>query len=279
LSKRKKLIKRGRQLIILIILGLALVYFLFPIYFIVSTAFKERVLAFSYPPQWVFKPTLTNFRVVLAKVEFTKAFLNSVVVALSSVFIAMILGVPAGYALARYRFKSKKNVIMWILSTRMAPPIVIIIPFFVIVNALHLYDTKIALVVIYTVFNLPLSILMMKSFFEELPIELEEAGLIDGGTVNTVFRKIVLPLVKPGLAATFILCFIFSWNEFMLAMILTGRQAKTLPVVVTGYIQQTRGILWAEMSAASVMIMIPLIILSLFIQKYLVRGLTFGSIK
>lgn len=271
--------KKGKEVIILIILGLALAYFLFPIYFTVSTAFKDRILAFSYPPQWLFKPTLTNFRAVFAKVGFIKALLNTLVVALSSAFVANMLGVPAGYALARYHFKSKKNIIMWILSTRIAPPIVIIIPFFIIVNALYLYDTKIALVAIYTAFNLPLSIWMMKSFFEELPNELEEAGLIDGGTVNTVFWKIVLPLAKPGLAVSFMLCFIFSWNEFMLAMILTGREAKTLPVMVTGYIQQTRGILWAEMSAASVLIMIPLIILTLFIQKHLVRGLTLGSIR
>jgi len=260
-------------------LVISTIFFLFPIYFTVSTAIKDRILAFASPPVWIFKPTLLNFISVLSKVGFFQAFFNSLIVAICSSLLSIGLGVPAAYVLARYEFKIKNNLVTWILSTRMAPPITVVIPFFVIVNTLHLYDTKITLIVVYTVFNLPLSIWVMRSFIEEIPIELDEAALIDGANIPTVFSRIILPLCKPGLAATVILCFIFSWNEFLLAMILTGRIAKTLPVMVTGYIQQTRGILWAEMSAASVLIMLPLLIFTFFIQKYLVRGLTFGAIR
>jgi multiple sugar transport system permease protein len=161
----------------------------------------------------------------------------------------------------------------------MAPPIAAIIPFFMIVKGLGLYDKHISLIIIYLAFNLPLTIWMMKSFFSGIPREFEEAAVVDGCSPFSAFLRVVLPLSWPGLSTTAVFCFIFSWNEFLMAMVLTGRAAKTLPVLITGYIQQTSGILWAEMSAASLIVMFPTILFTLFAQRYLLSGLTAGALK
>jgi len=165
------------------------------------------------------------------------------------------------------------------LSTRMMPAVSVIIPFFLIMRTLGLFDTYLALIIVYVVFNLPLTIWMMRSYFNEIPKDLDEAAMVDGCSRLGAFLRVALPLSAPGLAATAILSFILTWNEFFLAMLLTGREAKTLPVMVTGFIQQTRGIVWGEMSAASTIILIPVIVFTLIVQKHLVRGLTFGAVK
>lgn len=253
--------------------------FLFPILYIISTAFKPKLLAFTTPPVWFVKPTFENFRLVIQKQGFSQNLINSLIVAFSSTTFSIVFGAPAAYAFSRYNFKGKQNLLFWILSTRMAMPIAAVIPFFMIVRTLGLYDSRISLITLYLVFNLPLSIWMMKSFFDGIPMDFEEAAFVDGCTSISAFIKIVLPLSLPGLSTTSIFCFLFSWNEFLMAMVLTGRKAKTLPVLITGYIQQTSGILWAEMSAASLIIMMPTILFTLYAQRHLLRGLTYGALK
>jgi multiple sugar transport system permease protein len=258
---------------------LAMLFFLFPIFYVISTAIKPKLLAFTSPPVWFVKPTFENFMLVFQKQGFTENFFNSLIVALSSTILAIVIGAPSAYAFSRYNFKGKSNLLFWILSTRMAPPIAAVIPFFMIVRGLGLYDTQISLIAIYLAFNLPLSIWMMKSFFDGTPREFEEAAMVDGCTPINAFIRVVIPISLPGLATTAVFCFLFSWNEFLMAMVLTGRVAKTLPVLITGYIQQTSGILWAEMSAASIILIIPTVFFTLFAQRYLLRGLTFGALK
>jgi multiple sugar transport system permease protein len=275
---RKQRIDWGRLLADLVVCG-AVVIFAFPIFYIITTAFKDKFLAFTLPPAWIFKPTLSNFGLVFTKVGFFGNLKNSLIVASTTTLASLALGTPAAYALVRFRFRFKENLAFWILSTRMAPPIAIIIPFFLIARGSGLYDTRLGLIIIYTAFNLPLTIWMMRSFLEEIPVDLDEAVLIDGGTPLDAFWRVILPICAPALAATAILCFIFSWNEFLMAVILAGREAKTLPVMVTGYLQQTRGILWSEMSAASLLIMLPALLVTGFVQRYLVVGLSYGAVK
>ena len=267
----------------------AILFFLFPIYFLISSSIKSPFDAYSYPPKWFFKPTLSNYEAVLAGrggglmlgsgAVFGKCMVNSVVVTLSTTFLALLVGTPAGYGLSRFIFRGKEILGGWILSTRMMPAVSVIIPFFLIMRTLGLFDTYLALIIVYVVFNLPLTIWMMRSYFNEIPKDLDEAAMVDGCSRLGAFLRVALPLSAPGLAATAILSFILTWNEFFLAMLLTGREAKTLPVMVTGFIQQTRGIVWGEMSAASTIILIPVIVFTLIVQKHLVRGLTFGAVK
>ena len=166
----------------------------------------------------------------------------------------------------------------WILSVRMFPPIATIIPIFLLFNKLGLIDTRLGLMLLYIAFNLPFAIWIMRSFFDEIPSELDDAAMVDGCSPWQAFARIILPLAAPGLSATAIFCMMFSWNEFLFAMIISRAQTQTLPVGVMGFITQ-RGVLWGEMSAAATIIMTPMIIFTFLIQRYLIRGLTFGAVK
>jgi len=245
----------------------------------VSTAFKERLLAFAIPHVWFFKPTLENFKIVMSKASFFKSLFNSIVVCFFSTTLAITFGAPAGFFLARAKNRHKEKAAGWILSTRMAPPIVVIIPFFLIINRLSMFDRLESLIIIYLGFNLPLVILIMRSFFEDIPLEFDEAGMVDGLSYPGIFWYIILPICKEGLVATWLLSFLLTWNEFLFALILTGKNARTMPVLVTGYIQQTQGLLWSEMAAASVIIMIPIVIFIFIVQKNLARGMTLGMMR
>jgi multiple sugar transport system permease protein len=271
-AKRKRIFARLFTVILLLL-------FLFPIYYLLSTALKERLLAFAVPHVWVFTPTIENFKTVLFKASFLRSLLNSTVACVVSTSLALLFGGPAGYYLARTRGKGKERAAGWILSTRMAPPIVVIIPFFLIINRLGMFDRMGTLVIIYLVFNLPLVVLIMRSFFEDVPVEFDEAGMVDGLTHTGIFWRLVLPMCKQGLISTWLLCFLLTWNEFLFALILTGKRARTMPVLVTGYIQQTQGLLWSEMAAASVVIMLPIVIFIFFVQKNLARGMTLGMMR
>lgn len=262
-----------------IITILIILLFLFPILYIISTAFKPKLFAFTVPPIWFIKPTFENFMLVFQKQGFFQNLSNSLIISIISTVGAILVGAPAAFALSRYNFKGKSNLLFWILSTRMAPAIAVVIPFFMIVRNLGIYDKQVSIIVIYLVFNIPLAVWLLKSFFDGIAKDFEEAAMVDGCTAIGAFFRVVIPLTKPGIATTAIFCFIFSWNEFLMALVLTGIRAKTLPILITGYIQQTSGILWAEMSAASLIIMIPAVIFTFIGQRYLIRGLTFGALK
>jgi len=264
--------------VIYISLAIILAFFLFPVFWVITTSLKTRIQAIAMPPVWLFKPMFRNYFKVLFQSPFPRYFANSLIISLSAVFISIACGTPAAYALSRFEFRHKQDLLFWILSTRMAPPIAVIIPFFMMFRAAHMLDSHFALIIVYITFNLSLVIWLMRGFFSELPEELEEAALVDGASELGVFFRIALPLVSPGIVATMILGFLFSWNEFFFALILTRKVAQTVPVAIAGYIG-FMGIRWEEMTAAAVISSVPTLVLAIVVQRYLVRGLTLGARK
>ena len=251
---------------------------LFPPVVLFVTSIKTDIDALSFPPKWIFDPTLKNYVDILNTSPLVDYALNSLIVASLNTLLCLIVGSMAAYGLARFKFRGADNIAFWILSIRMMPPVAAIIPIYILMKNLGLLDTPWCLVITYLTFNLPFVVWMMKGFFEEIPREIEESALIDGCSDFSVFFRIALPLVAPGLAATAIMVFIFSWNEFLFALILTGTKAVTLPVGIIGYMKET-GINWGYMTAGGILALIPVIVFMVLVQKHLVKGLTLGALK
>jgi len=255
---------------------IALVFF-FPIFWIFLTGFKTENEAIKIPPTFKFNPTLENFQVVW-NAGMGEFFMNSMIVAVCSTLIALVLGVPAAYALAMFKIKRKDDILFWVISTRFLPVAGIIIPLYLVFKSEHLLDSLIALILLYAAMNVSLIIWMMRSFFNDVSYEIIEATQIDGASGLQSFFQVVLPLVKPGLVSTALLSMVFAWNEFFFAVSLSYTKAATLPVYMSSYMTQ-EGLFWAKMSAAATISIIPVIILGWFTQKQLVRGLTMGAVK
>jgi multiple sugar transport system permease protein len=251
---------------------------IFPPLATLITSLKTEVDAFTFPPKWIFKPILTNYSDIFQTSPFLRYFFNSLLVAAANTSLCLLLGSLAAYGLARFRFRGADNLAFWILSLRMMPPVAAIIPIYILMKNLHWLDTPWALITVYLTFNLPFVIWMMKGFFEDIPREIEESALVDGCSELGIFFRIATPLVTPGLAATAIIIFIFAWNEFLFALILTGTKAVTLPVGILGYMKET-GINWGYMTAGGILSLIPIIIFTSLSQRYLVKGLTLGALK
>jgi len=275
----KEVVKaKVKKIIFVVIATVVFGVILFPPVVLFLTSIKTELDALSFPPKWIFKPTLENYTEIFKFSPFAKYLLNSLTVASLNTGVVLVLGSFAAYSLARFRFKGAENLAFWILSIRMMPPVAAIIPIYIIMRNLHLLDTPWSLVITYLTFNLPFAVWMMRSFFQEIPREIEESALVDGCSIFRSFRSIALPLAAPGLAATGILTFIFSWNEFLFALILTGSKAVTLPVGITGYMKET-GINWGYMTAGGALALIPVIVFTILVQKHLVKGLTMGALK
>jgi multiple sugar transport system permease protein len=262
--------------------GLAVLSALLPVYWMMTISLKREVDQFSVPPKWfAFSPTLAHFREAFVERAFGQYLLTSAIVAVVSTICAIILGTLAAYALAGFRLPHKLNtrVALCILSTRMFPPIVTAVPLFLLMSDLRLLDTTLSLIIVYTAFNLPFVVWMMRGFFKEIPRDLEEAARVDGDSRLGALWRVILPLAAPGLAATAVFCLIISWNEFLFALTLTQTDnAMTLPVGIAGRVTQYE-IEWGVMSAAGVVAMIPILIFALAVQRYLVRGLSLGAVK
>ncbi|MEO8027803.1 MAG: carbohydrate ABC transporter permease [Bryobacteraceae bacterium] len=262
--------------------SLAFVYAVAPVYWLLTISLKREVDQFAWPPKWfVFAPTFQHYLDAFASGSFSRFFANSVVVATVSTLTALALGVPAAYGLARFVWPKEwaQGLSFWVLSTRMLPPIVTIVPLFLMLRELRLLNSLAALVVVYTAFNLPFVIWMMRGFFAEVPKELEEAAMLDGESRMGALWRIVLPIVRPGLAATAVFCLIVGWNEFLFALILSQTEsAMTLPVGIASRVTQYE-IKWGAMSAAGVVAMLPVLVFASAVQKHLVRGLSLGAVK
>ncbi len=260
-----------------VVMALLLIVFLSPIFWMVSTAFKDKGEYFTYPPMYL--PKKLDFSHFFRGLELggAKGIQDTLIVAASTTALSMAIGSLAAYSLARFRIGGK-HFAFWILSIRMMPPIASVLPLFLFYRFLKILDTYEALIITYTIFNLPFAVWMLKGFFEELPEELEEAALVDGCGRLGAFYKIALPLIAPGLVATALFCFMFSWNEFFFALILSRSNITPITVVIAGMIGGHE-ILWAEISAVAAMASIPIIVLAIFLQRYLVRGLTLGAVK
>jgi len=250
---------------------------LFPIVWMFLSAFKQEEGMFSMPPKFIFIPTLLNYTHLVERGAMLY-FKNSLYSSVATVLVATSLGTFAGYGLARGRFSKKKQLAWWIITTRMAPIVAVLLPLFMIFRTLRLLNTIPGLVLGFTLFSLPFAIWMMMGFFQEIPREMEEAAWVDGANKLQSFFYIALPMAKPGLIATAVLCFVFAWNDYLFATVLTSGSTQTLPVV-TAALQTMRGILWGQVMSMGTLIFIPVLIVGIAIRKYLVRGLTMGAIK
>ncbi|MCB2010205.1 MAG: carbohydrate ABC transporter permease [Geminicoccaceae bacterium] len=271
--RRGRLTLAGRYLLALA----ALVFFLFPIYWLVMISFKTPEEIFATPPVWW--PAQIQFEnyLVLFRDGDAETVWNSLVIASTSTFLAMLLGTMCAYSMARFR-TGGRNFAMWVISNRMVPPIVIVFPIFLLYVKLGLVDSFAGLILLYTAFNLPYVIWMMRGYIQDVPIELEEAALVDGCTRWQTFRIIVLPVVRGGLFATAVFTFVFAWNDFIFALVLTRNEATTFPVQVTHYFGGQSNF-WAKIAAMSTLGTVPIFIAVAMLQKFLVRGISMGAVK
>lgn len=272
---------KGKIIIYTIIIIIIIIYVILPLYELVITSFKYKIDTYMVPK--IFLPdrfTLDNYLHVFGMDDIGLYFSNSIIVATSATIICLIVGFLAAYVLVRVKlpFNLSYSLTYWILLARMYPTIATIVPYFLLMKNLGLLDTRIALIITDTSFNLPFVIWLLMGLLKELPTELEEAARIDGCSTWQVITRITLPLVTPGLISTGTLTFIFTWNDFIFPLFLSSRYAKTLAVVLPGFLTD-RDLLWGPMTALSTLMIIPVLILALIFQRYLVRGLTMGAIK
>jgi len=267
-----------QTILIYTLLAIVLVVFLTPIYLIASSSVKPSPIMFQKPPAMFFTPTLEHYRDLFAMRPFGKFIGNSLIVALGSTAFSLVFGTIAAYAISRIRHKRMNDVAFWILSMRMFPPIAVVVPSYIIFKTAGLLDTPLALIIVYSTANIPLTVWLMKGFFDEVPLALEEAAAVDGYGLLAIFWYITLPLAAPGLAVSAVFCFIFSWNEFLFALMLTGSSAQTATVAVMSF-WSSDAVQWGRIMAGSFVILIPGVIFVLTCQRWLVRGLTMGSVK
>lgn len=259
------------------ILIVASLVVLLPILWVARTSLANRLIAYKIPPVWFFTPTLDNYRVIFQQYPFQKYFVNSFLIAIVASLISLILGSLAAYSIAR--FKTGDPVLrLSMLSTQMLPAITLVIPIFLLARLARLWDSPAALILAYLSFNLPYTIWILIGFFQSIPVDLEEAAMIDGCSRTQSLWHVIVPVALPGLLAAGVFNFILNWNEFLFALILTGRDTRTLPVAVASLWTQ-QGVQIGAVSASTVLVVLPVIVLTWIIQKSLVRNLTFGSIK
>lgn len=254
------------------------VWALFPLYWMVTTSLKPGNLPFAYPPVWAFQPTLEHYAQAIARGGMLRAFPNSVVVASADTVLSVLLGTLAAFGLARFPLRRKRDIWFWIISNRMMTPVAMVLPFFLLADALNLLDTRLVLILAYLTFNVPLVVWIMLGFFQAVPVALDEAAMIDGAGYLSTLVRVVLPLTLPGLVVSAIFVFIFSWNELLFALVLTREAARTMPVLTTTFMTGM-GIEWGQMAATGTATVLPIVVFSLFVSRYIVRGLTLGAIK
>lgn len=260
-----------------------LVVGLIPLVFMVITSIKPAGIANSIPPVWVFEPTLKNYASVLAGAPghsegFGQLLMNSAIVSLGATVLAVLLAVPAAYALSMRTFAARKKISGWILSTYMFPPIVAVIPIFIFVGKLGLMDTYPALIVPYAAFNLPIVIWILRSSILQIPFEVQEAAMVDGASSWNILRRVILPLLTPSIATAAVLTIVLSWNEFLFALSLTRSGAKTAPVGLQEFTGMY-GTDWGSITSAATLIVVPILILMVILRRQMVAGLTFGAVK
>ena len=264
-----------------ILIGISLILIVFPLYWLITSSFKIEGEYLSNPP--VLFPsicTLDSYQEIFGKNQLLQHFMNTLIVAGGSTIISVIFGSMAAYAVARGSIgnRARKWFGLWFMVQKMYPAIATAIPVYLVMRSLHLIDTKTALIIMNTSFNLPLVIWLMMGFFEQLPLELEESAMLDGCGFTKRFFLIIFPLTKPGIIASAILAFVGAWNEFLFAVILSINKSKTLPVVIAGFITD-RGLEWGPMAATAVITLVPVLILVWVLQKNFVQGLAMGAVK
>jgi len=264
----------GHLIALLLIIALCV----FPFYWMVTASFKNQQDLLSRTPKLIFQPTLENYQRATTKFDVVASIENSLVVALTTTALALILGTPAAYALARFEFRAKRDLWFWFITNRMITPIVLALPFFILARNLRILDTWLVLILIYLTFNVPIVVWICSDQFRNIPKELDEAATLEGYGAFGIFWRIGIPLAAPGIAVSAIFSFIFSWNELLYALVLTRDHARTAPVVATSFMSGYE-LPWGQIMATGTLIVLPVIIFSLIVSRQLVRGLTMGAIK
>jgi sorbitol/mannitol transport system permease protein len=250
----------------------------FPIFWMFITSFKTEVVAVATPPQLLFKPTLENYVAVQERAAYFNFAWNSIIISVGATILALLLAVPAAYAMSFFPSKRTKSTLLWMLSTKMLPSVGVLVPIYILGRETGLLDTRIGLIIIYTLINLPIVVWMIYSFFKEVPKEILEADRMDGATTYQEVAYVLLPLALPGIASTALLSIILSWNEAFWSLNLTTFDAAPLTAFIASF-SSPQGLFWAKLSAASTMAIAPILIFGWISQKQLVRGLTFGAVK
>lgn len=261
--------------VLLLLIGL---FCVFPFYWMVTTSLKTQVVALESPPVWWFTPTLANYWEVLFEDNVAPTLVNSIIVAVCTTALAVGLGTPAAYALARFEFRGKRDLWFWFITNRFVSPVVLAFPVFLIARELGLRDTHLALILMYLTFTLPIVIWICTDQFRSIPYELDEAAMLEGASQWRIFRSICLPLAMPGVAVSSILSFIFAWNELLFAYILAPKAAKTAPAMAVTFMEGY-DVPYGKIMATSTLIVVPVLIFALLASKHLVRGLTMGAVK
>jgi multiple sugar transport system permease protein len=291
--KRKKGLKIAGQVVIFVVIAIVFIAYVFPIFWMGVTSLKTKVQIFDTKPTMLFKPTIKNYRVFIgteesgevgagragAATSFIAAMGRSIFITATVTFLSLILGTMASYVLSRYEMKAKDDLMFVILSTRMLPPIVVLVPISLLFTNIGLKDTFVGFLLLYTMFNMAFSVWIMKSFFDDVPFSFEEAAMCDGYTRLRAFFKVVLPMVKSGLAATAIFCAIMVWNEFLFAIVIGTRKWVFMPPTIYTMSYGTEGVIWGVLASSSLVYIIPVIVFVYLVRKNLLRGITFGVIR
>ena len=251
--------------------------FFFPVFWTLLISFRQEVDAGTFPPKWIAPFTLENYEKVF-KVGAKSFLLNSAIASIGSTIVILALAFPAAYALSIKPIKKSKDVLSFFLSTKFLPPIAALLPIYLILKELQLLDNIFALTVFYVAMNLPLAVWLLRSFLKEIPRELVEAAELDGASTIKILYRVLVPISMPGIAATSLICFIFTWNEFLLAINVTGFGAATAPVYLVGFVT-AEGLFFAQLSAVSIVVSLPVIIAGWAAQDKLVSGLSLGAVK
>ncbi|WP_277961790.1 carbohydrate ABC transporter permease [Pseudomonas sp. RIT-To-2] len=256
---------------------IALVLF-FPIFWMVLTSFKTEIDAFATPPQFIFTPTLENYLHIQERSDYFHFAWNSVLISFSATLLCMLIAVPAAYSMAFYETKRTKQTLLWMLSTKMLPPVGVLMPIYLLAKGFGLLDSKLVLIVIYTLINLPIVVWMVYTYFKDIPRDILEAARLDGATLLQEMVRVLLPISKGGLASTLLLSLILCWNEAFWSLNLTSSNAAPLTALIASY-SSPEGLFWAKLSAVSTLACAPILIFGWISQKQLVRGLSFGAVK
>ena len=250
----------------------------FPLGWLVLTAFKTELQAISVPPLLLFAPTLENFAIVESRSDYLLYAQNSLITSVVSTVLGLVLAFPAAYSMAFFKTRRTKDILMWMLSTKMMPAVGALVPIYVLAQLSGLLDSRTALVIVFTLSNLPIMVWMLYSCLKEIPSEILEASRMDGATLWQEFRQVLVPLTMGGIASTGLLCLVLSWNEAFWSLNLSAAKSGTLATLIASY-SSPEGLFWAKLSAASFMAIAPIVVFGWFSQKQLVQGLTFGAVK
>ncbi|KQY33790.1 carbohydrate ABC transporter permease [Rhizobium sp. Root483D2] len=267
-----------RKLFFYLAVALLLIVVLFPLYWVFVTSIKSTKDAFAIPPVWFFELTWENYQRVLNNGSFIRAFVNSIVISFSASLISVAVGALAAYGLVAQEEPVRRKNEKFILSLRIAPPLIFIIPTYFLAAQLKLLNNHWVIIGVYAFINVPFAISLLITFFEDIPRELRDAAKVDGARELTIFWNVFLPVAKGGIVATLILCVLFTWNEFFVALVLTGRDTQTLPVSITSFLT-FQGVQWGPLTAAATLVMLPMLVLGMLVQGQVVRGMSLGSIK